>query len=224
MLALTPDFNRTRTINVLCIGAHCDDIEIGCGATLLMLQKRYARLRIHWLVLASTAVRRREAVQAMQAFVSPRARGECRIGDFRDGHLPNNLSAVKEFMEGARKAMAADLIFSPQRDDRHQDHSQLAEIVWQTFRDHFILEYEIPKYDGGLTTPCYYVAVSKSAAERKTKLLMRLYATQRNKHWFSAQTFEAIMRLRGIECRSPSGLAEGFHGSKMVLGLQGRQS
>ena len=223
MLALTLDRKGPESIDVLCIGAHCDDIEIGCGATLLMLQQRYSRLRIHWVVLSSTEIRRKEATRAMKAFVSPRARGLCQIGDLRDGHLPSNLSAAKDFLESARSKINIDVIFSPQRDDRHQDHRLVGEVTWQTFRDHLILEYEIPKYDGGLLTPACYVPVSKAAAAKKIKLLMRLYATQRDKHWFTENTFESLMRIRGIECRSSSGLAEGFYGRKLVLGLVGRR-
>lgn len=219
MLEFRPDAER-HPLTILLVGAHCDDIEIGCGASLLMLQHAYSRLRIHWLVLSSTPVRRKEAIRAMKAFVAPRLRGVCRIGDLRDGHLPSSISAVKEFLENVRSEVNADVVFSPHREDRHQDHRVVGEVTWQTFRDNLILEYEIPKYDGGLTTPGFYVPVSKAAAAKKTKLLMKLYATQRSKYWFTEDTFESIMRIRGIECRAASGYAEGFHGQKIVLGLE----
>lgn len=219
MLALTLDSNRSTLVEILCIGAHCDDIEIGCGGTLLMLQRRYPRIRIHWVVMSSTAVRHKEALRAMKAFVAPRSRGLWQIGTLPDGHLPSNLSAAKGFLERARAALAPDLIVTPQRDDRHQDHRTVSEVTWQTFRDHLILEYEIPKYDGGLTTPVLYLPVARVVAERKARLLMRLYATQRDKHWFTKDTFLSLMRLRGIECRSPTGLAEAFHCHKLTLGL-----
>jgi LmbE family N-acetylglucosaminyl deacetylase len=219
MQGLTLNRKRSAVVEVLCIGAHCDDIEIGCGGTLLMLQRHYPRVRIHWAVLSSTAARRREALRAMKAFVAPRARGHCQIGALPDGHLPADLGAAKAFLSGIRERIGADLIIGPQRDDRHQDHRFVSDVIWQTFRDHLVLEYEIPKYDGGLTTPTCYVPVSQAAATRKARLLMRLYATQRDKHWFSEQTFLSLMRVRGVECRSPSGLAEGFHGHKLLLAL-----
>ena len=218
MLPLTIKLKRSESLNVLCVGAHCDDIEIGCGATLLMMQRHYPRIRIHWVVFTSTPSRRREAMRAMRAFVRPSARGFVQIGDLRDGHLPSNLSDAKEFLERARSSVSAHVVFSPQRDDRHQDHRLVAEVVWQSFRDHFVLEYEIPKYDGGLSTPNCYIPVSRPAATRKSALLMKLYGTQRDKHWFSESTFEGMLRLRGIECRALSGLAEGFHSPKYILG------
>ena len=208
---------RSAALQILCVGAHCDDIEIGCGATLLALQRQYKSCRIHWLILSANAARRAEALRAMKAFVTVANRGSCEIGSLRDGHLPAHYSAVKEQLESVRSKISADIIFTTHQTDRHQDHRVVGEATWQTFRDHLILEYEIAKYDGGLTPPGCYVPVTRAMAERKTRLLMRLYPTQRIKDWFTDDAFMSLLRIRGIECRSPSGFAEAFHGSKMVI-------
>jgi LmbE family N-acetylglucosaminyl deacetylase len=217
VLNLLPGLARARRLEILCIGAHCDDIEIGCGATLLSLQNKFP-CRIHWSILSSTPERRAEADEAMRVFVNPKARGQLAIGDLRDGHLPNFLPEAKSFMESVRRKIKPQLIFTTREADRHQDHRLTNEVTWQTFRDHMICEYEIPKYDGDLATPNCYVPVSARMAAQKTAKLLKLYGSQRNKHWFTGSTFDALLRLRGIECRSPSGLAEAFHCRKFVFG------
>ncbi len=224
MLSLIPSLKRTERLEILCVGAHCDDIDIGCGATLLMLQRRYPCF-IHWVILSSTPERRAEAERAMHAFVNKKSRGHLRIGDLPDGHLPNHLSEGKATLQAMRKITKPHLVFTTRESDRHQDHRLTNEVTWQTFRDHMIFEYEIPKYDGDLTTPNVYVPVSMRVAAQKAAKLLRLYASQRDKHWFSAATFESLLRLRGIECRAQSGLAEAFHCRKMTFGaVSGRST
>lgn len=199
---------------VLCVGAHCDDIEIGCGGTLLALQQT-RNLRIDWVVLSGTAERRAEATAAMHALVAPKARGELLFGDFQDGRFPAQYSQVKEFFESLKKLSPPDLILCHERDDRHQDHRAVNEMVWNTFRDHVVLEYEIPKWDGGLGQPNFYVPVTAAQARAKVDALLRSYRSQAKRDWFTRETFTSMLRLRGIECRSPSGYAEGFHGRKL---------
>ncbi len=223
MLGLNLAVGRSKPLDVLCIGAHCDDIEIGCGATLLGIQKDYADCRIHWVVLCSTPERRAEAERAMRTFVRRKHRGLQWIGDFPDGYLPGHFSAAKEFLEQVARQIRPGIIFTTHQEDRHQDHRLVSEITFQTFRNHLVCEYEIPKFDGCLSTPNLYVPVSRSVADRKARALLELYGSQRDKHWFTEDTFRSLMRLRGIECRAAGGFAEAFHCRKLVLG-DGRSS
>ena len=204
-------------LDVLCIGAHCDDIEIGCGGTLLALQRHYPRLRVHWLVLASDARRGREALRSREAFIAPSARGEVRVHDLPDGRLPAHFEQVKAHFEDFRRAVAPDWVLSHHGADRHQDHALLSQVTWQTFRDHPIWEYEIAKYDGDLGTPNAYVPLPAEVAQKKAKAIISAFRTQRDKPWFKAENLLAVMRLRGLECRADSGYAEGFHCRKLVF-------
>ena len=220
MLSFTPGPAFDRQPEILCIGAHCDDIEIGCGGTLLALQARYPDCRIHWLVLTSVPERRHEALASVRAFVRPRARGVVMIGELEDTLLPSRLAEVKAQFGACRAQIQPALVFTHRGGDRHQDHDLVNQVTWQTFRDHAILEYEIAKYDGDLTTPNVYLPLPRATAARKIALLMRAFESQRGKPWFQPENFEALMRLRGIECRAPDGLAEGFHCRKLVFGLE----
>ena len=216
MINLLPESKRGAPLRVLCIGAHCDDIAIGCGASLLALQAQSPTITIDWLVLSGDDLRRREERRAMTAFVGARARGVLKFGDFRDGRLPTQYGAVKEFFESSKASLPApDVVLCHERDDRHQDHRIVNEMVWNTFRDHLVLEYEIPKWDGGLGQPNVYVPVSRAQIERKARNLLRVYPSQGGRDWFTTETFMALSRLRGIECRASSGYAEAFHGRKI---------
>jgi LmbE family N-acetylglucosaminyl deacetylase len=206
---------------VLCIGAHCDDIEIGCGGALLQLQKSGAPLRIDWVVLTGEGRRREEAIAAMQLLVDPACRGELLFGGFPDSKLPAAYGEVKDFFGPLRARFQPDLVFCHERDDAHQDHRICNEMAWGAFRDQMILEYEIPKWDGGLGTPGLYVPLDATVLERKIEVLMGTYGSQRSKDWFTPETFRSLARLRGIECRAPAGFAEGFHVRKLVLPLDG---
>ena len=216
MLGLTLAPLPRRRLEVLCIGAHCDDIEIGCGGTVLSLQRHYPRCRIHWLVLSSVPLRRWEATRAARAFIRASARGQLRVCDLPDGFLPAHFADVKTEFEVLKRDLEPDLIFTHHGLDRHQDHSLISQITWQTFRDHLIWEYEIPKYDGDLTTPGMYVPLAASVAARKVDVIMRAFASQRTKSWFNAENLLAAMRIRGLESRAASGFAEAFHCRKIV--------
>jgi LmbE family N-acetylglucosaminyl deacetylase len=217
VLALTFNSRSKHPINILAIGAHCDDIEIGCGGTLMTLQQRSRGCRVHWLVLTSGAARRKEAERSVNAFVRTSARGETRICDLPDGLLPAHFAEVKAEFQRIRKTVAPDLVLTHHGADLHQDHRLLSEITWQTFRDHTIWEYEIPKYDGDLRTPNLYVPLASAVAKRKASLIMKLFASQLGKAWFKAGTLEALMRLRGVESHATSGYAEAFHCRKLVF-------
>jgi LmbE family N-acetylglucosaminyl deacetylase len=220
VLELLARARRGRRLNVLCLGAHCDDIEIGCGGTLLALQQRTRAVTIHWAVLSGTPRRRLESESAMRQLIAASRRGELRMGDFADGRLPAAYGEVKDYIEALKRELPRpDVIFCHERDDRHQDHRLVNEMVWNTWRDQLVLEYEIPKWDGGLGQPNVYVPVSGRQARRKLRVLQVAYRTQAERDWFTDGTFQAMLRLRGVECRSGSGLAEAFHGRKLLVGF-----
>jgi LmbE family N-acetylglucosaminyl deacetylase len=209
---------RTRApFRVLCIGAHSDDIEIGCGGLILHLLRR-RRIELDWIVFSATAAREREARRSAGLFLRGAARQRVMIHGFRDGFLPFDGAAVKKTFEDLKTEVAPDLILTHYRDDRHQDHRLLSDLTWNTFRNHFILEYEIPKFDGDLGTPNCFVPLERSVCARKVKYLQTVFGTQRDKHWFTEDTFMALMRLRGMECRAADGYAEAFYARKVVIG------
>ncbi len=216
VIGLASLLGSSKALRVLCIGAHCDDIEIGCGATLLRLAGERP-LDVTWLILCSTAGRALEARSSAASFLKKARSHKVNIETFRDGYLPAHWGQVKERIESLTALATSDLIFTHDLHDRHQDHRVISELTWNTFRDHVILEYEIPKYEGGLGQPNLYVPVSRAVAERKTRHVLHAYSTQRRKRWFSSETFLGLMRLRGVECNAPHGLAEAFYARKLVI-------
>jgi LmbE family N-acetylglucosaminyl deacetylase len=216
MLDLLLPGSRRSTLEVLCIGAHCDDIEIGCGATLMRLASE-RRLSITWVVLSSTLARAAETRRAAGVFLREAQRHEVRFAPFDDGFLPARWGEVKTYFEGLKKLARPDMIFTHEGKDLHQDHRVACELTWNTFRDHLILEFEIPKFDGGLSQPNLYVPASRRIVSRKCGALHRAYPSQRRKPWFGEGTFRGLMRLRGLECNAPEGYAEAFHTRKVRI-------
>jgi LmbE family N-acetylglucosaminyl deacetylase len=215
-LDLTQARGRRGPLEILCVGAHCDDIEIGCGATLMRLAAdRPARITM--VVLSSTAARAAEARRSAALFLKDARNPRVYVESFRDGFLPADWRRVKEHFESLKRLPRPDVIFTHEARDLHQDHRMVNELTWNTFRDHLILEYEIPKYDGGLGQPNVYVPVTRALAMRKARNLLRCYASQRSKPWFSEELFLGLMRVRGVEANATSGYAEAFHGRKVVL-------
>jgi LmbE family N-acetylglucosaminyl deacetylase len=204
-----------RALRVLCLGCHSDDIEIGCGGTVLRLAEQYPRCEFHWVVFSATGVREAEAQRAAELFAGPRLRGP-QLKKFRDGFMPFVGAEVKAVFEKL-KAISPDLVLTHNRKDAHQDHRLIAELSWNTFRDHLILEYEIPKYDGDLGQPGVFVPLTDDICKRKVGYLMEAFQSQRPKRWFEENTFLSLMRLRGMECNAPSGYAEAFYCRKMVF-------
>jgi LmbE family N-acetylglucosaminyl deacetylase len=202
----------------LCIGAHCDDIEIGCGGTLSLWAHRYPRAMFVWAVFSADATRADETRAAAAALLGPAARFELRIHDFRDSFFPAEYGEIKESVAALRREVAADVVLTHSEHDRHQDHRTLSELTWSAFRDQLVLEYEIPKYDGDLGRPNLYVPLPVALARRKAECLPEVFASQSRRDWFTADTFLALMRLRGVECRAESGFAEAFYARKVVLG------
>jgi LmbE family N-acetylglucosaminyl deacetylase len=203
--------------SVLAIGAHSDDLEIGCGATMLSLTRAYPDVHVHWLVLAAHGSRVEEAQRSAEAFLAGAPDATIEVLSFRDGYLPHESSAVKDVFESLKPRIDPDLVLTHTRDDLHQDHRLVCELTWNTFRDHLILEYEIPKWDGDLGRPNTYVPIDGSIVDEKLALLDRHFGSQRSKDWFEEGVFRGLMRLRGMECRSTSGYAEAFTARKMVV-------
>ena len=204
-------------LSMLCLGAHSDDIEIGAGATLLSMLERGIRLSVHWCVLNGIGERKREATSSAADFLSGVESAKIEVMSFEDGFFPEQGNAIKSWFEDLKGRINPDLVLTHRRDDAHQDHRYVSRLTWNTFRDHCILEYEIPKWDGDMGQPNLYVPVSASALKRKVDLLMSHYGSQRSKQWFDAETFTGLARLRGIECRAPERYAEAFFGRKLVL-------
>jgi LmbE family N-acetylglucosaminyl deacetylase len=204
-------------LSVLCLGAHSDDIEIGAGGTLLSLLDRGVCLNVHWCVLSGGGVRETEAKNSAADFLTKATGAEIEVMSFRDGFFPEQGEAIKQWFESLKARVEPDLILTHRGDDAHQDHRQVCRLTWNTFRNHQILEYEIPKWDGDVGQPNVYVPVSAAALQRKIDLLISHFGSQRAKQWFDEETFRSLARLRGMECRAPERYAEAFFGRKVIL-------
>jgi len=201
---------------VLCLGAHADDIEIGCGGTILRLAAERRDLEVRWVVFSSNPVRAAEARASAAAFLEG-VKSTVVVRDYRDGYLPYSGPAIKDEFEAIKKEFVPDLIFTHQRHDLHQDHRLVSDLTWNTWRNHFILEYEIPKFDGDFGTPNFFSPLSAETLERKIALVVRHFATQAGKQWFAPDLFRAVARIRGMECVAPESLAEAFYCRKAVF-------
>jgi LmbE family N-acetylglucosaminyl deacetylase len=204
---------------ILCLGAHSDDIEIGCGGTILTWLQDNPDLEVRWVVLTAPGRRRLEARRSAKLFLEGARQRTITIQRFRESYLPFDGAAVKEFFEDLKKSITPDVIFTHYRHDRHQDHRLVSDLTWNTFRNHLILEYEIPKYDGDLGSPNCFVPLSRTVAARKRRFLATAFPTQAGKHWFSDETFQGLMRLRGMEAAA-DGPAEAFYVRKLLLTSQ----
>ena len=209
-----------RVRQVLALGSHADDIEIGCGASLLSLVRGRPDVEVTWVVLGAEGVREREARASAGAFIGGADRSNVVVQGFRDGFFPYVGAEVKDVFEDLKGRLEPDVIFTHTRHDLHQDHRLVCELTWNTWRDHLILEYEIPKYDGDLGTPNLFVPISQELAREKVKLLHDLFESQSTKHWFDEELFLGLMRIRGMEGRSPSGYAEAFTCRKSSLVIE----
>jgi LmbE family N-acetylglucosaminyl deacetylase len=204
-------------LSVLCLGAHSDDIEIGVGATLLSMIGRGLRLDVQWCVLSGVGGREGEARASAAEFLSEAASARVEVMSFRDGFFPEQGDAIKSWFETLKTRANPDVILTHYRDDAHQDHRHVCRMTWNTFRDHCILEYEIPKFDGDLGQPNLYMPISADALQRKIDLLTSHYSSQRSKHWFDSETFRGLARLRGMECRAEERYAEAFYARKLIF-------
>jgi LmbE family N-acetylglucosaminyl deacetylase len=204
-------------LRILCLGAHSDDIEIGCGATVIRLLAEHAGSTVHWVVFSGTEVREREARASAADFLGAASKTRVVTKAFRESFFPAEWSGIKGFFEELKAETTPDVVLCHHREDLHQDHRVVAELAWNTFRNHLVLEYEIPKYEGDLGRPNLFVPISRMVADRKVDLLLRHFPTQSSRLWFRPDTFHGLMSLRGIECQAPEGRAEAFHARKLVL-------
>jgi LmbE family N-acetylglucosaminyl deacetylase len=217
MLQLHLENSKNRKFNILCIGAHSDDIEIGCGGTVLKLIKNYNVNFIKWIIFCSDRQREFEARESADIFLKNVKNKDILIKNYRDGFLPYIGSEVKEFFEEMKKDFTPDIIFTHYRKDYHQDHRLICELTWNTFRDHLILEYEIPKFDGDMGIPNFFVYLDDDIVDKKINTILNCFKTQSEKQWFERETFLSIMRIRGMESASKSRYAEAFYSPKIVL-------
>ena len=209
-----------QPLHILCLGAHCDDIEIGCGGTILSLIQKHVNIKITWVVFSSTPSRKLEAEKGAQLFTEGAKDIDLHIFEFRDGFLPYEGEAVKEAFEQIKQEISPpDIIFTHYRHDLHQDHRQVSELTWNTWRNHTIFEYEIPKWDGDMGRPNSFVHLDQKTGKKKLALLQEAYNTQQSKAWFTDDLFWSLMRIRGMESNSPSTISEAFHARKTVLDL-----
>ncbi len=217
MRSLSLPRDSASPLNILCLGAHSDDIEIGCGGSILLLAQQYPNSVFHWVVFSACGERATEAQRAAVLFAGTTTLKGPLLKEFQDGFMPFVGAEVKKTFEEL-KAISPDLIFTHNRKDAHQDHRLIAELTWNTFRDHMILEYEIPKYDGDLGQPNLFVPLESEICQKKVRYIIESFQSQRSKRWFREDTFLSLMRLRGMECNASSGYAEAFYCRKLVLG------
>jgi LmbE family N-acetylglucosaminyl deacetylase len=217
MMPLKFGFAQKRPLRVLCLGAHSDDIEIGCGGTIIQLLADHPDSEFFWMVFSASPERAREAEKSANSYLEKVKRKEVVIKDFRDGFLPYIGEAVKQSFEDLKKRFNPDVIFTSSRHDLHQDHRLVSELTWNTFRDHLILEYEILKYDGDLGSPNVFVPLKRSTCAEKIRRLKECFKSQESNSWFDEECFYALMRIRGVESNSPTNYAEAFFCRKSII-------
>ena len=205
------------TRRILFLGAHADDIEIGCGGTVLRLAAERSDLEVRWVVFSATPERLAEARASATAFLANVPKATVVVRDYQDGYLPWSGASIKEELEQVKREFVPDLIFTHYRGDLHQDHRLVSDLTWNTWRNQLILEYEIPKFDGDLGSPNFFSPLSRATLQRKIDLVLQHFATQAGKQWFTADLFQAMARIRGMECVAPESLAEAFYCRKAVF-------
>jgi len=215
MIDLLP--RTERPLRLLALGAHCDDIEIGCGGTMLRLAAERPELEVRWVIFGSTDRRAAEARASAAEFLAGFRQTQVQVHGFRDGYLPASWEALKDTFEKLKTEFAPDVILTHQRDDRHQDHRLVSDLSWNTWRNHLLLEFEIPKYDGDLGSPVVFAPLAPALVERKIELILRHFTSQSDKHWLTADLLRSVARLRGMECVATAGLAEAFYCRKLVF-------
>ena len=218
MLSINLKKDIKSPLRILCLGAHSDDIEIGCGGTILKLAEQYHHhLEIVWVVFSAHGEREQEAQQSADAFLKDVKQKRIFIYKHKDGFFPFTGIEIKESFEAIKKEFSPDIVFTHYRNDRHQDHRLISDLTWNTFRNHLILEYEIPKYDGDFGSPNFFMSLDEKTCKRRNKLIIRYFQTQKEKHWLTEETLISILRLRGIESGRSSRYAEGFFCRKITL-------
>jgi LmbE family N-acetylglucosaminyl deacetylase len=205
-----------NSLKILCLGAHSDDIEIGCGGTLLRLLAEYPHVEVYWVVFAASGIRKTEALASAQQLLG-NTKKSIKVENFKDGFFPYIGAEIKTFFEQLKREISPDIIFTHYRHDFHQDHRVISELTWNTFRDHLILEYEIMKYDGDIGQPNFFVQLDYYTCQKKVTQILESFPSQSAHHWFSRDAFFALLRLRGIECNAKEQYAEGFYCRKITI-------
>lgn len=208
---------NAEPLRILCLGAHSDDIEIGCGGTILRLLAEHPGSSVHWVVFSATSDRELEARASAGDFLRDAGDSTVLVRGFRESFFPAVWVEIKEFFEKVRRSVEPNVVFCHHRADMHQDHRTIAELTWNTFRNHLVLEYEIPKFEGDLGSPNLFVPLTRAVADRKVELLLKHFASQAQRSWFRADTFHGLMSIRGVECVAAEGRAEAFHARKLVI-------
>lgn len=221
MLKSLLDVPRGSCFRILCLGAHSDDIEIGCGGTILRFLSENMNVSVHWVVFSAEGDRRQEASRSARKFLHGAQEVTIDVKRFRGSFFPYDGGRIKAAFERLKEGSNPDLIFTHYRNDLHQDHRIICDLTWNTFRNHLILEYEIPKFDGDLGVPNVYVALTKEVCDEKIRHLLQSFPSQREKYWFTEDLFRSLLRLRGIEAGRDTAYAEAFYGRKLLIGLQG---
>ena len=216
MLSLSFARRFDSGFRILCLGAHSDDIEIGCGGTVLRLLQEHPDVEVYWVVLGASGQRRAEALESANAFLAGARKKEIVIKEFKDGYFPYVGAEIKEFFEELKRICVPDLILTHYREDLHQDHRLVSELTWNTFRNNLVLEYEIIKYDGDLGAPNFFVHMNEATVRKKIQTIVECFRSQKNKKWFTEDAFSSILRLRGLESNAPEGYAEAYYSRKMV--------
>jgi LmbE family N-acetylglucosaminyl deacetylase len=217
MLKLNLDRNSNSEYKILCLGAHCDDIEIGCGGTILKLIESHPNTVFYWVVFSSNEQRAKEAIKSANIFLQGAKVENIVIKEFRNSYFPFIGTEIKEYFEQLKQDFDPDIVFTHYRQDLHQDHRLISDLTWNSFRNHLILEYEIFKYDGDLGNPNFFVHLDEQKCHQKVKYLLDAFESESNKHWFTEDTFRSLMRLRGVESNSPGKYAEAFYCRKLAF-------
>jgi LmbE family N-acetylglucosaminyl deacetylase len=217
MISLSFGTGVAAPLRILCLGAHSDDIEIGCGGTILRLLEERPGSSVHWAVFSAVGEREREARDSAADFLAGSGRATVAVKTFRESFFPASWADIKAYFEEIKREVTPDLVLCHRPQDLHQDHRTVGELAWNTFRNHLVLEYEIAKYEGDLGSPNVFVPLTRAVAERKVELLMRHFGSQAMRTWFRPDTFHGLMSIRGIECNAPEGRAEAFYARKIVV-------
>ena len=217
MLRLILPLDRRESLRLLCLGAHADDIEIGCGGTILRIAAEIPGLIVRWIVFSGDERRRAEAQNSAAALLENVSEKQIEVLEFRDGYFPSQGANIKDYFEAVKRDFDPSFILTHCQNDAHQDHRLLAELTFNTFRNHLMLEYEIPKYDGDLGNPNFFVPLTRAQLQRKIDTISHHFVSQQGRSWFTEETFVAMARLRGIGCNAPEGVAEAFYVRKIVF-------
>jgi LmbE family N-acetylglucosaminyl deacetylase len=217
MLSLLIGKKRREPLRILCLGAHSDDIEIGCGGTVLKIIETQRKVEFQWVVFSGTPEREKEARKSAEAFLDGAPGSLVTVEKFRDGFFPYVGGEIKEYFERLKTQVSPDVVFTHYHSDLHQDHRLVSELAYNTFRDHLVLEYEIPKYDGDLGTPNVYIPLERKTCLEKVRNINKYFKSQNTNHWFNEDLFYSILRIRGIECNASGRFAEAFHCRKLII-------